>query len=55
MNTKLSRFAQMMIAVTFAEAGEFETSRNFTEKEGDSHEQQSWIPEISDGKLEAAS
>jgi hypothetical protein len=54
MKKKLSRFEQMMIAITFAEAGEFEVSRTFAEKRGEGHEQQPWMSEIADGELEPA-
>lgn len=54
MNQKLSRFEQMMIAITFAEVGEFEVSGTLAEKRREGYEQQPWKPEIADKELKLA-
>lgn len=51
MKTKLSRFDELMIAITFAEASEFDWAQELAESDKTSHEQQSSTQALPSGTM----
>jgi hypothetical protein len=51
MNRNLSLFDRIMIAITFAEAGELDWNEELADKGMSNQDRQSWTSRMPDGKL----